>query len=73
MNAELFGEHATTYNRDTFRGIIAGISAEFRDLVKWIITAKQANDVVLIGDGRSEIARAQIRDVLREAVGDGFY
>ena len=45
---------------------------EFKELTRWIWSVKQTTDVVLIGDGRSDIARTQIRDLLKEAVGDAF-
>ena len=72
-SAELFPEHAKVSAMDTFRGVITGISSEFKDLMKWLVTAKRPADVALIGDGRSDVARIQIREILKELVGgDGF-
>ena len=45
---------------------------EFREVVKWLITAKQKKDVVLIADGRSDSIRNCIREVLKSVVGDDF-
>jgi len=40
--------------------------------VKWLVTAKQNQDVVVVADGRSEVARKQIRELLTVAAGDDF-
>ena len=41
-------------------------------MVKWLVTAKQNQDVVVVADGRSEVARKQIRELLTNLVGDDF-
>lgn len=70
--AELFPGHSSTHSNDIFRGVITGCTAEFNELVKWMVTAKQQTDVVVIADGRSEVARKQIRNLLTSIVSDDF-
>ena len=70
--AEMFPGHASMHSPKMFRGVIAGASPEFKELVKWVVTAKKQMDVVIISDGRSDVARRQIREVLNAAVGDEF-
>ena len=55
-----------------FRGVPSHPSGEFRDLVNFVLTAKQSADVVLIADGRSEGMRSAIRELVKTAVGDDF-
>ena len=70
--AELFPQHVQQHSPEAFRGVIGGISTGFKELAKWACTAKQAMDVVIISDGRSDAARRQIRELLKTIVGDDF-
>ena len=70
--AELFPFHSQLHGPDTFRGIPTTCSPEFQHLINWVITAKQQADVVIIADGRSDMARDQIRTALKSAVDDDF-
>lgn len=60
-SAELFGPHNKTHDPDSFRGMIGGISTEFREVVKWLSSCKAGNDVVLVTDGRSDEMRKDLR------------
>ena len=71
-SAELFPGHGQLHNPDMFRGVITGCTPEFKDLVKWLVAAKDSQDQLIIGDGRSEVARKQIRDLLTGSVADPF-
>ena len=56
-----------------FRGVITGCAAEFKDLVKMLVTGVlNDDDVVLVSDGRSESARSQIRSLLTTVLGDNL-
>ena len=71
-SAELFLGHSYLHNPEVFRGVITGCAPEFKEMVKWLVTAKQNQDVVVVTDGRSEVARKQIRELLTSVVGDDF-
>ena len=68
--AELYPGHATQHTPEMFRGVIAGITPEFKELIRWVVNAKQQLDVVIISDGRSDTARSQIRELLKTLVPD---
>ena len=62
VSAELFPLHASTHSEQSFRGVVQSASPEFHEALNWIVTAKQAEDVAIISDGRGDAARNQIRD-----------
>ena len=71
-SAELFLGHAHLHSPDSFRGVITGCTDEFREMVSWVAKTKHSQDAVVVSDGRSEVARKQIREVLASTVGDDF-
>ena len=56
-SADLFLGHSKTHSPETFRGIISGCAPEFKELVKWLVVAKKNDDVLVVADGRSDVAR----------------
>ena len=57
---------------ETFRGVPGNAAPEFKEVMKWFITARKRKDVVLISDGRSDSMRNSIREVVKSAIGDEF-
>ena len=72
LSAELFPGHSQMHSPEMFRGIVSGCADFFREMVKWVFVAKQNADVVIISDGRSEVARKQIRDLLSNLTNGDF-
>jgi hypothetical protein len=70
--AELFPLHVKTHCPDSFRGVITDCAPEFLEVVKWLVMAKQPADSLIISDGRSEVARRHIRDLLTKLCNDDF-
>ena len=70
--AELFPCHSLAHGPETFRGVPGNAAPEFKEVIKWLITARQRKDVVLISDGRSDSIRNSIREVLKSVLGDDF-
>ena len=57
-----------------YRGVITGCSSEFKELVKSLIAGKQNDDdVLVVSDGRSEVARKQIRSLFASLLGDDYF
>ena len=55
-----------------FRGVITGCTPDFKELVTWLINSKQNDDVLVVSDGRSEVARKQLRELFTTALDDSF-
>ena len=55
-----------------FRGVITGCTPDFKELVTWLINSKQNDDVLVVSDGRSEVARKQLRELFTAKLGDKF-
>ena len=65
--AELFGAHYLKPTADSFRGVFSAVGEGFKKLVEVLESATGEHDVVLVGDGRDESCRKEIRDVLNNA------
>ena len=65
----MFPGHAVTQTQEMFRSIVAACSEGFTEIVKFLTTAMDKTDVFVIADGRSEVARTEIRELLASLVG----
>ena len=70
-SADLFAPHAMTPTAESFRGVVHTASADFHKVVE-IMTVKKSGDTAIIADGRGDMARNQIREWIKSAVGDEF-
>ena len=57
--AELFPGHEKTHSWEMFHGIVPGCSQDFKDMLKFLIDATKKTDVLVVADGRSEVARKE--------------
>ena len=67
---ELFPQHSGVHGEETFRGIPQQLSTEFKNLMQWLASTKTENDIVGIADGRSEVVRNEVRQIMKTAFGD---
>ena len=72
-SAELFLGHALTHNSNTFRGIVSAVGEGFKETFMFLTTAMEKQDILLVADGRSEVARKEIRELLSKLVGDDAF
>ena len=72
LSAELFPAHASIHSPDMFKEI-GHIDMEFYNTIAWMLKQRDQTDIVVVSDGRGDLARREIRKVFEKESCEEFF